>query len=56
MSLRDFHPGVEDANHDICPISDLWALILAFKTEQETLVEYDLRCPALPCQIIILVK
>ena len=54
MSLRDFHPGVEDANHYICPISDLWALILAFKTEQETLVENGLQYP--PLQIIILVK
>ena len=56
MSLRDFHPGVEDANHYICPIGDLWALILAFKTEQETLVENDLQYPPLPRQIIILVK
>ena len=54
MSLRDFHPGLEDANHYICPISDLRALILAFKTEQETLVENGLQYP--PLQIIILVK
>ena len=54
MNLRDFHPGVEDANHYTCPISDLWALILSFKTEWETLVENGLQYP--PLQITILVK